>query len=235
MASGLDDYPRTHVPTAQELHLDLQCWMIFASQLMTDLAVTAQRDPSPYRVDASNFLNRLDLFWSNEATLYSDVAVVNRDTRVIERFTHHHGYVTLFPLLMRLLDVNSPRFKTMLLFIADPNALWSEFGLRSLSASDPFYLQDENYWRGSIWININYMTLAALHSHYLSPAMIPQYADELTLKMVQRIYSDLRTNLINNMINVFRSTGFIWEQYTPTTGSGKGTKPFTGWSSLVVN
>lgn len=52
----------------------------------------------------------------------------------------------------------------------DPAQLWSPHGLRSLSASDPFYQVennpgDEPYWRGHIWVNVNYLALAALR-HY---------------------------------------------------------------------
>ena len=52
----------------------------------------------------------------------------------------------------------------------DSTQLWSPHGLRSLSASDPFYQVennpgDEPYWRGHIWVNVNYLALAALH-HY---------------------------------------------------------------------
>jgi hypothetical protein len=38
MASGLDDYPRSPLPSSVEYHLDLQCWMIFATQVMARLA-----------------------------------------------------------------------------------------------------------------------------------------------------------------------------------------------------
>ncbi|CAN0472532.1 unnamed protein product, partial [Ectocarpus sp. 8 AP-2014] len=52
----------------------------------------------------------------------------------------------------------------------DSTQLWSPHGLRSLSASDPFYQVennpgDEPYWRGHIWVNVNYLALAAL-THY---------------------------------------------------------------------
>jgi mannosyl-oligosaccharide glucosidase len=44
----------------------------------------------------------------------------------------------------------------------DPNHLWSPYGIRSLSKSHPLFGQGENYWRGPIWIQMNYLALAAL-------------------------------------------------------------------------
>ena len=45
----------------------------------------------------------------------------------------------------------------------DPKQLWSPYGIRSLSASHPEFGQGENYWKGPIWIQMNYLVLKALH------------------------------------------------------------------------
>lgn len=44
--------------------------------------------------------------------------------------------------------------------------MWSPFGLRSLSKSDPYFGKGEDYWRGHIWVNLNYLVLRALHEKY---------------------------------------------------------------------
>jgi mannosyl-oligosaccharide glucosidase len=79
---------------------------------------------------------------------------------------------------------------------------------------------------GAIWINMNYMVLSALQ-HY---AKVPgPYSDK-----AQQLYKKLRANLIKNMLRVYETTGHVWEQYDDKTGNGKGSHPFTGWSSLIV-
>lgn len=57
----------------------------------------------------------------------------------------------------------SPRLKPILDLIQDPEELWTDFGLRSLSKKDKFYDTAENYWRSPIWININYMAVKNLY------------------------------------------------------------------------
>lgn len=47
--------------------------------------------------------------------------------------------------------------------VRDPDHLWSEFGIRSLSKQDEHYGKGENYWRGPIWIQMNYLALSALY------------------------------------------------------------------------
>jgi mannosyl-oligosaccharide glucosidase len=71
--------------------------------------------------------------------------------------------VSIFPLLLGLVPRDSPHLAALLDMISDPAHLWSDYGLRSLSKSDPYYSQGENYWRGPIWINMNYLALSSLY------------------------------------------------------------------------
>jgi len=43
----------------------------------------------------------------------------------------------------------------------------SNYGLTSLSRLDPLYLENSDaYWRGPVWMNINYLVLRGLHLYY---------------------------------------------------------------------
>lgn len=46
------------------------------------------------------------------------------------QFVPHFGYVSLFPLMMRLLPPTSPRLGDVLQHLEDPRLLWSPHGLR---------------------------------------------------------------------------------------------------------
>ena len=50
----------------------------------------------------------------------------------------------------------------------------------------------------------------------------------------KRIYTELRTNLIDNIFKEYERTGYVWEQYNAQTGEGRRSHPFTGWTSLVT-
>lgn len=75
----------------------------------------------------------------------------------------HKGYLSLFPFLLELLPPSSPRLGPILDLLRDPEHLWSPYGIRSLSASHPEFGKGENYWKGPIWIQMNYLALRALH------------------------------------------------------------------------
>lgn len=141
------------------------------------------------------------------------------------------GYVNLFPFLTKILHPNAESLKTTLEKIHDPNLLWSPFGIRSLSKKSLLYMKhntqhDPPYWRGQIWININYLILGAL-DHYAK-------LEGPNQQLARQMYGELRTNLVMNLYKQYQKTGYIWENYNDSTGEGRGCYPFTGWSALVV-
>ena len=257
LTSGLDDYPRASHPSEDERHLDLRCWIAFAAGLMADIADAVGENSHEYRA-TSLFLSDnklLDKYhWSPKAQMYSDFGNHTKLTRLVHRtpqpggpkitvrivtsktgptlkYVNTLGYVSLFPFLLQILNPKSPKLEKVLEDIRSPEFLWTKFGIRSLSKSDPMYMKyntehDGPYWRGPIWININFLAVRALYFYSNVPGPYQSKA--------KIIYSELRQNLISNMLKQYHNSGFIWEQYDDRTGQGRGCHPFTGWSSLVV-
>ncbi|XP_047963593.1 mannosyl-oligosaccharide glucosidase GCS1-like [Salvia hispanica] len=131
----------------------------------------------------------------------------------------------------RLIPADSWILEKQLDLISDTSTLWTKFGLRSLAKTSSIYMKrntehDAPYWRGPIWMNMNYMILSALN--YYSQVDGP-YRDRS-----KTIYTELRNNLIQNVVKNYKQTGFLWEQYDQKKGKGKGARLFTGWTSLTV-
>ncbi|EPS72149.1 hypothetical protein M569_02604, partial [Genlisea aurea] len=143
----------------------------------------------------------------------------------------HIGYVSLFPFMTRLIPPESEILAKQLDIISNTSLLWTKFGLRSLAKTSSVYMQrntehDPPYWRGTIWMNMNYMILSSLN--YYSKVDGP-YRERAGI-----VYNDLRNNLIRNVVKNYRESGFLWEQYEQKKGKGKGARLFTGWTSLIV-
>ena len=49
-----------------------------------------------------------------------------------------------------------------------------------------------------------------------------------------KLFTKLRKNLVDTVLESWEKTGFAWEQYNPESGEGQRTQHFTGWTSLVV-
>jgi len=154
---------------------------------------------------------------------------VNSDPQL--GFVNAHGYVSLFPFLLQILSPESDKLGIIISSLTNPDLLYTPYGLRSLSKNSPLYMKkntehDAPYWRGPIWININFLAIRALH-HYKSTEGPYQ-------KEAEEVYNILRENVVNNVLKQYAKTGYVWEQYNDRTGEGQGCKPFTGWSALTV-
>ena len=106
------------------------------------------------------------------------------------RMAEHIGYVTVFPLLLTLLEpqAHELELRSLMEIMRDPKQLWSSHGLRSLSAHDLFYRQpnapgDEPYWRGAIWMPINFLALRALKHYAAHPDAPAAIASQVRIRM----------------------------------------------------
>jgi len=207
--------------------VDLISWMGFFSRTMKQIAefVGEEEDRQYYAsIEKAIIQNIDDLHWSEDSEMYCDVGVDDDDDSY---HVCHKGYISLFPFLLSLLPPDSPHLGSVLDLLRDPLHLWSPYGLRSLSASHPEFGAGENYWKGPIWIQMNYLALQALHETYA--AHEGPYQEK-----AQSIYAELRQNVIDNVFKEYERTGYVWEQYDATTGEGRRSHPFTGWTSLVT-
>ncbi|CAI4227195.1 unnamed protein product [Auanema sp. JU1783] len=259
LASGLDDIPRASHPSTDEYHLDLRCWMAICSKVMAKLSslYASATEAKKYKVlseELNDYSSLLNLHWSQSTKEFCDYGNHSRKVRLakviskkqpgtytIKRHVEEEprlrlvedvfGYNSLFPLMMKLIPADSRELTFVLSKLRNTKELWTDFGLRSLSASSPYYSarnteHDPPYWRGNIWINMNYMVISAL-KHY---SKIEGPSQETSKKL----YSELRENIFKNMAKEFTLNGYFWEHYNDRTGKGGGTHPFTGWSSLVL-
>ncbi|KAL9615923.1 MAG: hypothetical protein Q9160_009149 [Pyrenula sp. 1 TL-2023] len=170
LTSGLDDYPRPQPPHPGELHTDLISWMGMMTRSLRTIATLLDEtdDAASFKASETAIIRNIDdLHWSSKANTYCDATIDD-----YEEHTHvcHKGYISIFPFMTGLIAPNSPRLKAVLDLIADPNELWTDYGIRSLSKSDEFYGTGENYWRGPIWANMNFLVAKNL---YVSPPPLP--------------------------------------------------------------
>lgn len=232
LASGLDDYPRVIPADIAELNVDLLSWVGVMTKSMKSIArfLNYQSDFEKYQKIENDIVENLDnLHWSDSEKTYCDLSVDDNDEN---KHTCHKGYISLFPFLTKLTPANDvDKIEQIVDLISDPDELWSDYGIRSLSKSNEFYGTEENYWRSPIWIHMNSLILESLQ-HY-SKTSSPYMSKDLKQK-ISETYKNLRTNVVNNIIKQWKRTGFVWEQYDDQTGKAKGAKNFLGWTSTVL-
>lgn len=160
-ASGLDDHPRAEPPHPGELHVDAISWVGLMAKVLKELAsiLGENEDELLFSRHGSAIEHNLEtLHWSDEHQVYCDATIDNSAHSLV----CHKGYVSLFPFMLGLLEPSHRHFKALLDLIKDENEVWSLFGVRSLSKHDEHYSIKAKYWRGSVWININFLILEQL-------------------------------------------------------------------------
>lgn len=231
LASGLDDYPRVLPADVAELNVDLLSWIGIMTRSMKLVAgvLSESEDYIKYQEIEKKIIKDLDdIHWSEQEGVYCDTSVDENDEPMHACFK---GYISLFPFTTKLMDPKLyDKISKLVDVISNPDELWSDFGIRSVSKADPNYRTGENYWRSPIWININYLILDSLKYYKeVSPDMPKPLQDKIT-----KTYHDLRINVVNNVFKEWKKTGFVWEQYDDETGAAKGAKNFLGWTSTII-
>ncbi|RXH72286.1 hypothetical protein DVH24_033824 [Malus domestica] len=206
-------------------------------KLLSDFEVLNQMhydDAYGTYLDFGNHTEKVRLVWKETMTGHN-YATRELVREVLEspklRLVPHIGPVSLFPFIGRIIPADSKVLEKQLDIISNRSILWTDFGLRSLAKTSSLYMKyntehDAPYWRGPIWMNMNYMILSSLY-HY-------SRVDGPYREKARTIYDDLRGNLIRNVVKNYHKTGFFWEQYDQKNGKGKGARVFNGWTSLVL-
>ncbi|VVC45722.1 Hypothetical protein CINCED_3A016332 [Cinara cedri] len=193
------------------------------------------------------------------------VRIVGEDFPKWRFVDSHIGYNALFPMFFRLVK-NSHRLNAILDLIEgtynNSSLLTKSCGIRSLSKSSPLYkvrntLHDPPYWRGSVWINMQYLACSSLYYYANLPVdtessytnnkyekLEPiRYLDLKTKQRCNKLYNRIRNDVIQCVYKEWLRTGYVWEQYSDNLEwdssfglfhKGLGTRPFTGWSANVV-
>eukprot|EP00928_Gymnodinium_smaydae_P036805 TRINITY_DN25675_c0_g2_i1.p1 TRINITY_DN25675_c0_g2~~TRINITY_DN25675_c0_g2_i1.p1 ORF type:complete len:980 (-),score=175.90 TRINITY_DN25675_c0_g2_i1:16-2955(-) len=140
----------------------------------------------------------------------------------------HVGYVSLFPFLFGLLPSDSI-WEQRMVDLLDPSGssgLSTPFGVPSLSTKDPLYGAGENYWRGKIWANINFLAISALERAAAGSGPLAEKA--------KRVHATVREQFVSTVVNAYHKQGYFFENFDSKTGQGTGAAPFTGWTTSVV-
>ena len=117
---------------------------------------------------------------------------------------------TLDGVLPALVTADERRAARALGQLTEPGRFLGDFGLRYVAAGDPRYRPDR-YWRGSSWMQMNYLALLAARRWG---------RDDVARSITERSRRGAK------------ASGFA-EHWNPDTGEGYGALPQT-WSALVV-
>ncbi len=184
-------------------------------------------DVKLYKAKADTLKARmLKYLWFPEQQSFFNV---RRDNgKVIERVT----YSNFVPLFQGILPREDGR-EMIKRYLLAPEHMMSEFGLRSLSASDPLYnnaciIIPYSNWQGPLWINANYMYTIALVRYGFTDE-----AGMIAKKLAPVLLNDIKAN--HSMHECYNAdTGAPLAPTAAQSPNGIFTG-FVGWNLLEQN
>jgi polygalacturonase len=207
LVSGWDNSPRWDDGIVEAV--DLNSWLCLDQQSLAQMATLLHKPPAEVAGwwRAANRTAQLmqDRLWDEDAGLFFDYSTkTNSSVAVITPAT----FFTLLP------GVATPtQAQRMAAQIANTSTLRTTFPLPVISRSDKTY-NASWYWRGPVWININWITIVGLQEYGLDTEAA--WLRKATLSLVAR-------------------TDIQREYYNSLTGEGLGAENFMWTGALFVS
>ena len=216
---GMDNQPRLpqgyNVASSHGhmVWMDACAHQIISAKMLIRTAEIIGRSDDPSIEELKNEVEKLSDFinnklWSEDDAYYYDMY---RDGQL-------SGVKTIGAYWALLADiVPADRLDRFVAHLDNPAEFKRPHRVPSLSADHPQYDPKGDYWNGSVWAPTNYMVLKGLDRYGY-----------------QKLIYDIACSNIEHVVNVYKRSGTIWENYAPETadrGSIARDK-FIGWSGL---
>ena len=140
----------------------------------------------------------------------------------------------MFPIAFNAFKGDNDRLEDTIRFAVDEETVFSPFGLRGVSKRDIFYFPGTGYWRGPVWISVNYLVLRGLYKYYLDYQPLSPLSEDGNIKTPRDFYEQTRRNLVQTVYQNWAPQHLFYENFNDVTGKGQYSHPFTGWTTLIL-
>lgn len=221
LACGMDNQPRTPKGCDPASSHGFMSWIdacaqsYLSARILIEIGRLIGREQETGELEAEAQLLKnavTDTMWSEADAFYCDRL---RDG-TLSGVKSAGAYWTLLAGL-----VPEARKDAFIAHLEDPREFKRPCRVPTLSADNPAYRADGGYWLGGVWAPTNYMILKALGGQH-------------TLRC-ERLAHEIAVNYLDNVVEVFRKTGTLYENYSPETAApGNPAKPdFVGWTGIA--
>ncbi len=144
--------------------------------------------------------------WNEENSQFYDWDIISDE--VIDKLT----IANCIPVILN--TITKEQIESIVKLVKENGEFWSESGfpLSSISLTSPEF-NSQNYWRGPVWINMNWLIIQGLEKHGLN---------------------ELAIDLSFETIRLISESGF-YEYYDPHTGEGCGAENFSWTAALIID
>lgn len=184
--------------------LDLNCWLYLDCEELAKMAGSVGKpdEAKEWTARAEELRRRINsVHWSEKLGVFNDAL---GDGSVSACLTP----VVFWPLWVGL--ATEQQAKRTAQYLDAPRVFDVKWPLPSVAVEDPAFRPDD-YWRGPVWINLNWVAIGGLQ----------RYGD-----------TDAAAVLREKTLDLIARSPILYEYYNPLTGEGLGS-PHYGWTSAL--
>jgi hypothetical protein len=202
--SGWDTSPR--FDRGEVDAVDLNCWLYLDQQMLARIAtLLRKRDEAAQWRERSAQTRRLiqQHLWHDESGMFLDRLPDGEWITVKTPAT----YWTMMTGV-----ATKAQAQRMVAYLRDPQVFATEWPIPCVAANEKTYAPND-YWRGPVWINLNWLTIRGLRAYH---------------------YDDLADWLEKKSLDVIAGEPFPREYYNPETGAGLGAQNYNWTGGLFI-
>lgn len=217
LASGMDNQPRTMpgynniLSPAHQIWSDACIRQLFGGKILIKMAEALGRS------DEMGWIKEEveNLTWIINEKLWDEDSAFYYDLWKNGQHNHVKSIGAYWALLADIVDES--RLERFVAHLENPDEFKRSHRIPSLSADHGEYQAHGDYWRGGVWPPTNYMVLKGLEKNGYD-----------------RLCYEIACNHLENVVEVFRKTGTLFENYAPECAEPgqPAKKDFVGWTGL---
>ncbi len=218
LACGMDNQPRVqegyseHTSHGHAVWVDTCIHMVMSARILIEMGkIIGTEKDTDWLYEEAERLTKLinEKLWCEEDAFYYDLWRGD----VLSRVKSIGAYWALLAGI-----VPEERLERFVAHLENPAEFNRFHRIPTLSADHPAYDAEGGYWRGSVWAPTNYMVLKGLEK-------VGKY----------RMAYEIAENHLRNVVEVFRNTGTVWENYAPEKAvpGNPAKSDFVGWTGLT--
>lgn len=217
LACGMDNQPRVekgyseYASHGHSVWVDACIQMVISGKVLIEMGkILGHEEDTEWLVEEVESLTDLinQKLWSEKDAFYFDMWRSGLS-----------GVKSIGAYWSLLADIVPPeRLPRFIAHLEDSKEFNRPHRIPTLSADHPEYNENGCYWKGSVWAPTNYMMLKGLER-----------------VGYHKLAHEIGCNTLENVVDVFKSTGTVWENYSPEH-KRQGTpakSDFVGWTGLI--
>ncbi|MHC4226980.1 MAG: MGH1-like glycoside hydrolase domain-containing protein [Planctomycetota bacterium] len=191
--------------------IDISSEMVLFARNLSQIAgiIGKRREARQYRRKADELARLINkLMWDAERSFYFDLTLKGKRAPV-------KSIAAFWTLLAKV--ASKSQAEALAAELGNPRTFATPHRVPTLAADEPGFNPDGGYWNGAIWAPTEKMVVQGLENYGY-----------------EELAREIAMNHLDNVVEVFKKTGTLWENYAPQSISrGKPSRgDFVGWTGI---